>query len=109
MLCVQEARQILNVSKETPLEEINKVRHYISTCHCCHHGVQTYERLFQLTDKKSGGSFYLQSKACDTCPYVLSHAHVVQVYRAKERIDVDLGQTTKPPPPPVQDKGPAVD
>ncbi|XP_030878804.1 mitochondrial import inner membrane translocase subunit TIM16 [Leptonychotes weddellii] len=44
-LSLQEAQQILNVSKLSP-EEIQK----------------NYEHLFKVNDKSVGGSFYLQSK-----------------------------------------------
>ncbi|CAN9505265.1 unnamed protein product [Ophioblennius macclurei] len=44
-MSVQEAQQILNVSKLTP-EEIEK----------------NFEHLFKVNDKSVGGSFYLQSK-----------------------------------------------
>ncbi|XP_012411118.1 mitochondrial import inner membrane translocase subunit TIM16 [Trichechus manatus latirostris] len=44
-LSLQEAQQILNVSKLSP-EEIQK----------------NYEHLFKMNDKYVGGSFYLQSK-----------------------------------------------
>ncbi|KAE8579100.1 hypothetical protein XENTR_v10023907 [Xenopus tropicalis] len=44
-ISLQEAQQILNVSKLTP-EEIQK----------------NYEHLFKVNDKEVGGSFYLQSK-----------------------------------------------
>uniref|UniRef100_A0A8I5UC06 Mitochondria-associated granulocyte macrophage CSF-signaling molecule n=1 Tax=Pongo abelii TaxID=9601 RepID=A0A8I5UC06_PONAB len=46
-LSLQEAQQILNVSKLSP-EEIQK----------------NYEHLFKVNDKSVGGSFYLQSKRC---------------------------------------------
>ncbi|KAK6172953.1 hypothetical protein SNE40_016505 [Patella caerulea] len=41
--------------------------------------LQKYEHLFNVNDKSKGGSFYLQSK----------------VVRAKERIEMDLNDTTK--------------
>ncbi|XP_073721328.1 mitochondrial import inner membrane translocase subunit tim16-like isoform X2 [Misgurnus anguillicaudatus] len=44
-MTIQEAQQILNISKLTP-EEIQK----------------SYEHLFKVNDKSVGGSFYLQSK-----------------------------------------------
>ncbi|XP_029944966.1 mitochondrial import inner membrane translocase subunit TIM16-like isoform X2 [Salarias fasciatus] len=44
-MSLQEAQQILNVTKLTP-EEIEK----------------NYEHLFKVNDKSVGGSFYLQSK-----------------------------------------------
>ncbi|XP_027973427.1 mitochondrial import inner membrane translocase subunit TIM16 isoform X2 [Eumetopias jubatus] len=51
-LSLQEAQQILNVSKLSP-EEIQK----------------NYEHLFKVNDKSVGGSFYLQSKLlAQTCP-----------------------------------------
>uniref|UniRef100_A0A914VB42 Mitochondrial import inner membrane translocase subunit tim-16 n=1 Tax=Plectus sambesii TaxID=2011161 RepID=A0A914VB42_9BILA len=40
-----------------------------------------YDHLFAVNDKKRGGSFYLQSK----------------VFRAKERLDAEMGVTSKPP------------
>ena len=40
--------------------------------------VKQYEQLFNLNDKTKGGSFYLQSK----------------IYRAKERIDQELQQSS---------------
>ena len=88
----QEARQILNVSKEASLEDISKAGRRIA---CICHVAQTYEKLFALTDKKSGGSFYLQSKARLLCRG--AETHTTQVYRAKERIDIDLGQPVRPP------------
>ncbi|XP_078682831.1 mitochondrial import inner membrane translocase subunit TIM16-like [Branchiostoma floridae x Branchiostoma belcheri] len=58
-ISVQEAKQILNVDKlDKELVEKN------------------YAHLFDVNDKKKGGSFYLQSK----------------VYRAKERLDEELRQ-----------------
>ncbi|XP_076998073.1 mitochondrial import inner membrane translocase subunit TIM16 isoform X2 [Tamandua tetradactyla] len=45
-LSLQEAQQILNISKLSP-EEIQK----------------NYEHLFKVNDKSVGGSFYLQSKS----------------------------------------------
>ncbi|XP_053326633.1 mitochondrial import inner membrane translocase subunit TIM16 [Spea bombifrons] len=44
-ISIQEAQQILNISKMTP-EEIQK----------------NYDHLFKVNDKSVGGSFYLQSK-----------------------------------------------
>lgn len=44
-ITLEEAQQILNVSKLDP-EEVNK----------------NYEHLFNINDKAKGGSFYLQSK-----------------------------------------------
>ncbi|XP_078602068.1 mitochondrial import inner membrane translocase subunit TIM16-like isoform X1 [Branchiostoma floridae x Branchiostoma japonicum] len=58
-ISLQEAKQILNVDKlDKELVEKN------------------YTHLFDVNDKKKGGSFYLQSK----------------VYRAKERLDEELRQ-----------------
>ncbi|ODM90924.1 Mitochondrial import inner membrane translocase subunit Tim16 [Orchesella cincta] len=45
-LSLEEARQILNVSPESSVEEIHK----------------QYEHLFKINDKAKGGSFYIQSK-----------------------------------------------
>jgi Pam16 len=42
---------------------------------------QKYEHLFNVNEKSKGGSFYLQSK----------------IFRAKERIDQEMGVKTKPP------------
>lgn len=56
-LTLQEAKQILNVQDVNP--EIIK---------------KNYDHLFTINEKKSGGSFYLQSK----------------VVRAKERLDEEL-------------------
>uniref|UniRef100_A0A8J8XJF3 Mitochondria-associated granulocyte macrophage CSF-signaling molecule n=1 Tax=Callithrix jacchus TaxID=9483 RepID=A0A8J8XJF3_CALJA len=49
-LSLQEAQQILNVSKLSP-EEVQK----------------NYEHLFKVNDKSVGGSFYLQSKSPLNC------------------------------------------
>jgi mitochondrial import inner membrane translocase subunit TIM16 len=40
-----------------------------------------YNHLFMMNEKSKGGSFYLQSK----------------IFRAKERLDQELGVKTKPP------------
>lgn len=45
-MTLEEAQQILNVSKLESIEEITK----------------NYEHLFAVNDKARGGSFYLQSK-----------------------------------------------
>ncbi|CAL8120022.1 unnamed protein product [Orchesella dallaii] len=45
-LSVEEARQILNISPESSVEEVHK----------------QYEHLFKINDKAKGGSFYIQSK-----------------------------------------------
>lgn len=45
-MTLEEARQILNVSDNSNLEEVTK----------------NYEFLFNINDKAKGGSFYLQSK-----------------------------------------------
>ncbi|KAI1301450.1 Mitochondrial import inner membrane translocase subunit Tim16 [Halotydeus destructor] len=45
-ISLEEAMQILNVDKNTPIEEIQK----------------KYDHLFEVNDKIKGGSFYLQSK-----------------------------------------------
>lgn len=60
-MTLDEAMKILNVDELNP-EQIDK----------------NYKHLFEVNDRKNGGSFYLQSK----------------VFRAKERIDQELGQTT---------------
>jgi len=60
-LSLQEAKQILNVDNIKDIENLTK----------------NYEHLFNINDKKHGGSFYLQSK----------------VVRAKERIDHELQNT----------------
>jgi len=61
-MTLDEAMQILNV-KELEAEKIDEKFRY----------------LFEINDKKKGGSFYLQSK----------------VFRAKERIDQELGDERK--------------
>lgn len=61
-MTVEEAQQILDVSKLDREEILKK-----------------YEHLFNVNDKSKGGSFYLQSK----------------VVRAKERLDQELGATSK--------------
>ncbi|XP_045398423.1 mitochondrial import inner membrane translocase subunit TIM16 isoform X2 [Lemur catta] len=55
-LSLQEAQQILNVSKLSP-EEVQK----------------NYEHLFKVNDKSVGGSFYLQSKLQRAQPVRLCH------------------------------------
>ncbi|KAJ1953599.1 mitochondrial import inner membrane translocase subunit TIM16 [Dispira parvispora] len=45
-ITIDEACQILNVKKDTPIEEVTK----------------KYNTLFKLNDPKSGGTLYLQSK-----------------------------------------------
>ena len=57
-ITLDEAIKILNVDSKLSPEDIQK----------------NYQHLFQVNDKKNGGSFYLQSK----------------VFRAKERIDQEL-------------------
>ncbi|XP_053410294.1 mitochondrial import inner membrane translocase subunit TIM16 isoform X1 [Nycticebus coucang] len=61
-LSLQEAQQILNISKLSP-EEIQK----------------NYEHLFKVNDKSMGGSFYLQSKkeeeAVDTEAHTEGRGH----------------------------------
>ena len=59
-MTLEEAMQILNV-KELEVEKVD----------------ENFKYLFDINDKKKGGSFYLQSK----------------VFRAKERIDQELGDT----------------
>lgn len=61
-MTLDEAMQILNV-KELDPEKVDN----------------NYKYLFDINDKKKGGSFYLQSK----------------VFRAKERIDDELGDQQK--------------
>lgn len=61
-MSVDEAKQILNVKELNP-ESIE----------------QNYTHLFDLNDKKKGGSFYLQSK----------------IFRAKERLDEETGAAQK--------------
>ncbi|XP_039334302.2 mitochondrial import inner membrane translocase subunit TIM16 isoform X1 [Saimiri boliviensis] len=56
-LSLQEAQQILNVSKLSP-EEVQK----------------NYEHLFKVNDKSVGGSFYLQSKLYRVQPLRLCHS-----------------------------------
>lgn len=60
-MTLDEAMKILNVDDLNP-ERIDK----------------NYKHLFEANDRKSGGSFYLQSK----------------VFRAKERLDQELGRST---------------
>lgn len=59
---LEEAMKILNVDKLDP-EIIDK----------------NYKHLFEMNDRKHGGSFYLQSK----------------VFRAKERLDQELGRNSE--------------
>lgn len=61
-MALDEAMKILNVEDLDP-EKIDK----------------NYKHLFEMNDRKNGGSFYLQSK----------------VFRAKERLDQELGRTTE--------------
>ena len=61
-MTLEEAMQILNV-KELEAEKVDK----------------NFKYLFDMNDKKKGGSFYLQSK----------------VFRAKERLDEELKGETK--------------
>ena len=62
---LQEALKILNLDSISPKskQELIKLN-------------ENYKKLFESNDPKNGGSFYLQSK----------------VYRAKERIDLELGE-----------------
>ncbi|VDK31908.1 unnamed protein product [Taenia asiatica] len=57
-ISLEEAKQILNISDIYNAEEV----------------ARKYDYLFNVNDKKNGGSFYLQSK----------------VFRAKERIDEEI-------------------
>lgn len=63
-MTVEEAKMILNTPEMCP-EKIDK----------------SYQYLFEINDKKAGGSFYLQSK----------------VFRAKERLDLELKKTSEKP------------
>ncbi|KAH0632109.1 hypothetical protein JD844_020172 [Phrynosoma platyrhinos] len=98
-ITLQEAQQILNVSKLNP-EEIQK----------------NYEHLFKVNDKSVGGSFYLQSKVqtalgrrddptflfasmalwslfagfASECQPPIPTPLSLQVVRAKERLDEEL-------------------
>lgn len=81
-MTIEEAENILNVHRDTPLEEILKVRRrpisgqfqlqrlIFLTCW----RQQKYQAMFEANDPKAGGSFYLQSK----------------VYRARERLEAEL-------------------
>lgn len=63
-MTVDEAKLILNLKKEVPMEELDPKEVY---------GI--YKRLFTTNDPATGGSFYLQSK----------------VYRAREAIESHTG------------------
>ncbi|CAH1802845.1 unnamed protein product [Owenia fusiformis] len=67
-MTLEEAKQILNLERGKILtkEDIQEIE-------------KTYKHLFDVNDRKKGGSFYLQSK----------------VVRAKERIDTELDIETK--------------
>ena len=67
-MTVEEAKMILNVPELCP-EAVEK----------------QYKYLFEINDKNTGGSFYLQSK----------------VYRAKERLDKEIQMTKGPTEPPT--------
>ncbi|XP_058537097.1 mitochondrial import inner membrane translocase subunit TIM16 isoform X1 [Ochotona princeps] len=71
-LSLQEAQQILNVSKLSP-EEIQK----------------NYEHLFKVNDKSVGGSFYLQSKV------VRAKERLDEELRIKAQEDRERGQAPK--------------
>ncbi len=75
-MSVSEAKLILNLD-DGPVtkEDILKVFHFL---------IQKYEQLFDMNDPAQGGSFYLQSK----------------VFRAKERLELELGKTKETPSPP---------
>eukprot|EP00043_Microstomoeca_roanoka_P004147 m.47895 g.47895 ORF g.47895 m.47895 type:complete len:150 (-) comp12356_c2_seq1:183-632(-) len=45
-MSLEEALKVLNITKETPKEEM----------------ISTYDHLFKANDKEKGGSFYIQSK-----------------------------------------------
>eukprot|EP00911_Craspedida_sp_UC1_P001897 UC1_evm1s1457 len=60
MMSVHEARKVLNVETTASWEEI----------------LEKYDKMFEMNDKKKGGSFYLQSK----------------VYRAREALEVEMGE-----------------
>ncbi|XP_012503159.1 PREDICTED: mitochondrial import inner membrane translocase subunit TIM16 isoform X1 [Propithecus coquereli] len=71
-LSLQEAQQILNVSKLSP-EEVQK----------------NYEHLFKVNDKSVGGSFYLQSKV------VRAKERLDEELRIQAQEDREKGQTPK--------------
>uniref|UniRef100_A0A5F9DUK9 Mitochondria-associated granulocyte macrophage CSF-signaling molecule n=1 Tax=Oryctolagus cuniculus TaxID=9986 RepID=A0A5F9DUK9_RABIT len=71
-LSLQEAQQILNVSKLSP-EEIQK----------------NYEHLFKVNDKSVGGSFYLQSKV------VRAKERLDEELRIQAQEDRERGQAPK--------------
>ena len=76
---LDEALKILNVTKDTPREELAKVplsRQPMTLMHPC---PQTYSKLFEMNDRLKGGSFYLQSK----------------VVRARERLEIEYEQSSK--------------
>ena len=97
----QEAIDILNVDKKLDAAEVEA----------------KYKHLFEANDRSKGGSFYLQSKVrassvllsfCDSPnPFLCSPSarlsRSVQVFRAKERIDQELGKDDR------QKAGPRVD
>lgn len=71
-LSLQEAQQILNISKLSP-EEVQK----------------NYEHLFKVNDKSVGGSFYLQSKV------VRAKERLDEELRIQAQEDREKGQKPK--------------
>ncbi|XP_063286638.1 mitochondrial import inner membrane translocase subunit TIM16 [Pelobates fuscus] len=66
-ISLQEAQQILNISKLNP-EEIQK----------------NYDHLFKVNDKTAGGSFYLQSKVVRAKERLDQELHIQQKEQAQE-------------------------
>ncbi|XP_058150925.1 mitochondrial import inner membrane translocase subunit TIM16 [Dasypus novemcinctus] len=71
-LSLQEAQQILNISK-LRIEEIH----------------ENYHHLFKMNDKSAGGSFYLQLKV------VQAKEHLDEQLRIQAHKDREKGQTSK--------------
>lgn len=76
-LSLEEAQQILNVSKLDP-EQIQK----------------NYEHLFQVNDKSKGGSFYLQSKVFRAKERIDQELIASKPPEASERKDTTSEDTT---------------
>lgn len=76
---LDEALKILNVTMDTPREELAQVplfRQPVTLMSPCS---QRYNKLFEMNDRLKGGSFYLQSK----------------VVRARERLEIEYEQSSK--------------
>nr|XP_015215376.1 PREDICTED: mitochondrial import inner membrane translocase subunit TIM16 isoform X2 [Lepisosteus oculatus] len=75
-MTLQEAQQILNISKLSP-EEIQK----------------NYEHLFKVNDKAVGGSFYLQSKVARAKERLDEELSIQQQNKRKEHSSQQQDQT----------------